>query len=45
MTQSICVACLGAGLLFDNKPIDEFEQERNPNYWSTKSSIQLDRLW
>ena len=43
--QSICVACLGAGLLFDNKSIDEFEQERNPNYWNIKIPMKLERLW
>ena len=45
MTQSICVACLGAGSLFNNKSIDELEQERNPNYWSVKTSTKLKRLW
>ena len=43
--QSICVACLGAGSLFNNKSIDELEQERDSNYWNTKTPVKLERLW
>ena len=45
MTQSICVACLGSGLLFDNKLIDEIEQDSDPNYWRSKFNNKLERLW
>ena len=43
MPQSICVACLGSGPLFENKSIDEIEQEDNPDYWKTMSKTK--RLW
>ena len=45
MTQSICIACLGSGPLFDNKSIDELEQERNFDYWSIKTPVKFERLW
>ena len=43
MSQSICVGCLGSGPLFENKSVDELEQEDNQDYWKTINTLK--RLW
>ena len=45
MTESICVAILGHGPLFDNATIEELQSESNEHYWKRNDMDEQMRLW
>ena len=45
MTESICVAILGHGPLFDNATIEVLQNESNEHYWKLNDMNKQTRLW
>ena len=45
MTESICVAVLGHGPLFDNATIEELQSESNEHYWKRNDMNKQTKLW